>query len=216
MIFARYPELGRVKSRLATSVGDQAALELYRAMVEDLLDGIGRSDDETEVEIVWTGGENIPGRDVAAFFRDYPLTMQSGATLGDRLSIAFSERVIFHDVTKVIAIGTDDPALTRGEVDRAFALLDSCDWTIGPAHDGGYYLIGARTDAYKNSIFRDIDWGTATVFDSTLTAVRRMRASVAVLPRRFDIDHEADLRALVQSGRATPHLLAAAERLEVG
>lgn len=215
LIFARYPELGRVKTRLARAVGDAAALRLYRAMLDDLLDSLGDPPPDTEFEVVWTGGEEAHGDEIAQTFRYLPLSMQSGETLGDRLAMAFSERIIFHDVGKIVAIGTDDPSLGRAQVENAMALLDSCDFTIGPAHDGGYYLIGARSDAYKNSIFRDIDWGTSSVFEATLATIRRMRSSVAVLPRRIDVDEMSDLRALLDSGRATPRLRAAAAGLEL-
>lgn len=215
MIFARYPELGRVKTRLARALGDAAALRLYRAMLDDLLNSLGEAPPEVEYEVIWTGGEEAPGKEIARTFRNLPVTMQCGETLGDRLAMAFSERIVFHDVSKVIAIGTDDPALGREEIDHALALLDSCDYTLGPAHDGGYYLIGARSDSYKNTIFRDIEWGTSSVFDTTLATIRRMRSSVAILPRRVDVDEVGDLRMLLDSGRATPRLRAAAEGLEI-
>lgn len=215
LVFARYPERGSVKTRLARVVGDDAALRLYLAMLDDLFDNLGASDATTELEVVWTGGEAVSGSEIARTFRNHSLTMQAGATLGDRLAMAFSERVIFHEVSKVIAIGTDHPAVRREEIDRAFALLDSCDWTIGPAHDGGYYLIGARSDAYRNSIFRDMEWGSSTVFDATLATIRRMKGSVAVLPRRTDIDEIEDLRRVLEDGSATPRVKNEAAALEL-
>src|SRR5918911_532284 len=72
--------------------------------------------------------------------------------LGDRLAMAFSERFFFHRTQKCVAIGVDEPALPRALIDHAVALLDSCDWVIGPAGDGGYYLIGCRAAAYDTAI----------------------------------------------------------------
>lgn len=205
-----------MKTRLAAEVGEETALQLYRAMLADVLAAVGPSDDQTLVEVMWTGGADATGREIIeAFGHDVELARQSGATLGDRLAMAFSERVVFHEAGKIIAIGTDDPALDRRFLDRAFLLLDSCDWVIGPATDGGYYLIGARGEAYRNSVFADIAWGTATVFQSTLDAIRRMKSTVAVLPMRNDIDTAEDLRTFLASREKAANLHLAARGLEV-
>src|SRR5260370_1306996 len=146
LLFARVPELGRVKTRLAASIGDERALAVYEAMLRDALVSIGESSSETEVEVMWAPTPAADGELLQASFGNRPLAMQTGRTLGDRLAMAFSERLYFHRTQKVIAIGVDDPRLTRAAIDQAFSLLDSCEWVIGPAVDGGYYLIGSRTD----------------------------------------------------------------------
>lgn len=216
LVFARYPEPGRVKSRLARDLGEQAALHLYSAMLRDLLDGIGRSDEATEVEVMWTADGDVDGTAlVSTFGSGVHLAMQAGADLGERLAMAFSERVLFQSVEKIIAIGTDDPGLDRTFVERAFLLLDSCDWVIGPARDGGYYLIGARAEAYKNRVFAGVEWGSGSVLETTLATIRRMKATVAVLPLRSDIDTAADLRTFVEQPSVTPNVLRAARALEV-
>ena len=121
--------------------------------------------------------------------------MQAGESLGDRLSMAFSERFFFHRTQKIIAIGVDDPSLSRELIDQAFALLESCEWVIGPATDGGYYLIGCRAAAFDVSIFSGISWGSDTVLRATLEKIRNSQSTVVVLPRRADIDVDEDLRS---------------------
>ncbi len=194
LIFARYPELGRVKTRLAAELGAEKTLAAYRAMLADLLDAIGESDGESEVEIMWTASPEVTGDELRATFGTRPLAMQAGATLGDRLSIAFAERIFFHEATKVIAIGTDEPSLDRALVEHAFALLDSCEWTIGPATDGGYYLLGCRAASFFPDVFRQIDWGTSRVFAETSAKINAAQQSLATLPSRRDIDFVEDLR----------------------
>ncbi|HVT45762.1 MAG TPA: TIGR04282 family arsenosugar biosynthesis glycosyltransferase [Thermoanaerobaculia bacterium] len=208
LVFTRVPELGRVKSRLAHLLGEEKALRLHEAMIADLLAAIGESTDTLEIEILWTGSREVTGSTLRRYFDSRPVAMQTGSTLGDRLAVAFSERIFFHATDKVLAIGTDDPTLTRETVELAFDLLDSCDWVLGPATDGGYYLIGCRGASYHSSVFRDIEWGTAGVFRATRERIRALGATLAILPSHTDIDEVDDLRTLSStisggSGRVT-------------
>ena len=195
LVFARYPELGRVKTRLASELGHERALEAYRAMLADLLDAIGGSDQDTEVEVMWTASREVTGDQLRACFGPRQVAMQAGTSLGDRLSIAFSERIFFHEASKVIAVGTDEPLLDRALVDHAFSLLDSCEWTIGPATDGGYYLLGCRAASFFPEVFRGIEWGGPRVFAQTAATIHERRLSLATLPPRRDIDFAEDLRS---------------------
>jgi rSAM/selenodomain-associated transferase 1 len=193
LVFARLPELGSVKTRLAESIGEAKALAVYEAMLEELLPQIGKSANGTEVEIVWAPTPNANRETLSHAFGDRVLAMQTGATLGDRLAMAFSERFFFHRTMKIIAIGVDDPTLTRQTIDHAFALLDSVEWVVGPAQDGGYYLIGCRGAAFRSEIFTTIEWGTASVFSTTMARIRAWENTIAVLPQRYDIDRIEDL-----------------------
>jgi rSAM/selenodomain-associated transferase 1 len=192
LVFARLPERGKVKTRLAASIGEDAALAAYETMLRDLLSSIGEPSAEMEIEIVWAPTEAANGQTLSRAFGDFPTAMQTGADLGDRLSMAFSERFFFHATEKIVAIGVDDPRLPRALIDRAFALLESCEWVVGPADDGGYYLIGCRAGAFDPSIFQDMKWGTSSVFASTMSRIAQWHSSVAVLPVRWDIDVAED------------------------
>jgi rSAM/selenodomain-associated transferase 1 len=193
VVFARLPELGKVKTRLAATLGDERTLEVYASMVRDLLQSIGESTPETEIEIAWAPTPTANGETLRRAFGNRSLAMQTGKTLGDRLAMAFSERFYFHATQKIIAIGVDDPHLSREIIDHAFALLDSVDWVIGPATDGGYYLVGCRAPAFDAAIFADIEWGSDKVYASTLQKIRDWGSTVAVLPIRSDIDTAEDL-----------------------
>jgi rSAM/selenodomain-associated transferase 1 len=194
LVFARVPESGRVKTRLAATLGAEKALRVYEAMLRDLLDNVGTSTAETEVEIMWAPAPDVDGARLRRLFGDRAMAMQTGASLGERMSMAFSERFFFHRAQKIIAIGIDDPTLNRDTINDAFGLLDSCEWVLGPAVDGGYYLIGCRGPAFNPEIFSGIHWGTSAVFDATLARIRQWEATLALLPRRSDIDVEDDLR----------------------
>lgn len=195
MIFARVPELGRVKSRLARELGNERTLHVYSAMLRDLLEGIGPSDDEILVEVLWTGSEDVDGAALREHFGEHRISQQAGATLGDRLALAFTERIAFYQAEKLIAIGIDEPSLSRQSIRCAFRLLDSCEWVVGPAADGGYYLIGCRAAAFAVDNFENIRWGSAEVLAETVARIRSSGATMAMLPVRNDIDELEDLRA---------------------
>jgi uncharacterized protein len=209
LVFARLPEAGAVKTRLAASIGEGRALDVYEAMLSDLLENIGKSDEETEIEILWAPTAAATGAALRQAFGAFSMARQTGADLGDRLAMAFSERFFFHRTRKIIAIGVDDPTLSRELIDHAFSLLESCEWVIGPADDGGYYLIGCRAAAFSTEIFTGIEWSTDQVLATTLDHIRDSEQTVAQLPSRFDIDREEDLRhlATLAPGGATGELL---------
>jgi glycosyltransferase A (GT-A) superfamily protein (DUF2064 family) len=169
-------------------------------MLRDTLRAIGSSTERLEIEVLWAPTSAANGDSLHRAFGDRALAMQTGETLGDRLSMAFSERFFFHRTDKIIAIGVDDPSLDRQLIDHAFTLLDSCEWVLGPAADGGYYLIGCRAAAFNPEVFTDIAWGTEHVLPATLAKIRSWNATVAVLPERRDIDEGADLQAYEGGG----------------
>ena len=211
LVFARLPELGKVKTRLAATLGDERALEVYKAMLHDLLQSVGSSSPDLEIEIMWAPTEAASANSLTKAFGSFALAMQTGASLGDRLAMAFSERFFFHRTDKIIAIGVDDPRLSRETIEHAFALLDSCEWVLGPASDGGYYLIGCRAAAFDTEIFQDIEWGTSTVLAATLEKIRTLGSTLAMLPIRSDIDTADDLARFAAEtegeGGALPELL---------
>ncbi len=202
-----------MKTRLAQAIGPEKALAVYQAMLRDLLQSLGRSSTDMEIEILWAPSAAADGETLRRAFDDLALAMQAGATLGDRLAVAFAERVLFHHTQKIIAIGVDDPRLTREVIDHVFGLLESCDWVIGPASDGGYYLIGCRAAVFDSDIFTDIPWGSAAVLQMTVNRIRQWENTLVVLPLGYDIDVLEDLQRFAAESSASegelPRLLRA-------
>ena len=182
-----------MKTRLGESIGAERALAVYQAMLRDVLRSIGKTDSSLEIEIMWAPADSANTETLQRAFGEHQLAMQTGATLGDRMAMAFSERFFFHRTQQIVAIGIDEPRLDRALIDDAFLLLDSCDWVIGPAQDGGYYLIGCRGAVFDPGIFRDVPWGTNAVMQMTLDHIVTAQNTVAMLPARYDIDVIADL-----------------------
>lgn len=193
-----------MKTRLAVEVGEARALEVYEAMLRDLLSGIGTSTADLQIEVMWPPTPAASGETLRRAFGSHEVAMQTGAGLGDRLSMALSERFFFHRTQKIVVIGVDDPSLSRAMIDHAFALLDSCEYVLGPAADGGYYLLGCRALSYDPAVFHGIDWGTATVLAATLARIAEIQSTVALLPQRRDIDTAADLEQSIAEGHFTP------------
>jgi uncharacterized protein len=193
LVFARLPELGKVKTRLAAEVGAERALAVYESMLRGLIAAVGTSTPDLEIEVMWPPTPNATGEALRRAFGPHALAIQTGTGLGDRLSMALSERFFFHRTEKIVVIGVDDPSLTRELIDHAFALLESCEYVLGPATDGGYYLIGCRALAYDPLVFQDIAWGTSTVLAATLARIAGLGRTVALLPEHYDIDTAADL-----------------------
>jgi rSAM/selenodomain-associated transferase 1 len=193
LVFARLPELGKVKTRLAVDVGNARALAVYESMLRTLITSIGESSPAMEIEFLWPPSTTANGELIRRAFADHAAAMQTGTTLGDRLSMAFSERFFFHRTQKIIAIGVDDPTLPRALIDHAFALLDSCEFVVGPAVDGGYYLFGCRALSFDPSVFVDIAWGTPAVLKTTVDRIAATGRTMAMLPERMDIDTAEDL-----------------------
>lgn len=193
LVFARLPEKGKVKTRLAAAIGEERALAVYEAMLRDVIAALGESTAETEIEFLWPPASAANGAALRRAFAHHAVAMQIGADLSDRLSMAFSERFYFHHTEKIVAIGVDDPTLPRALIDHAFALLDSVEWVAGPAADGGYYLIGCRGASFDPDVFQNIEWGSSRVLTETLAKIRDIGQSVALLPERYDIDTVSDL-----------------------
>lgn len=188
IVFAKVPHPGRVKTRLAAVVGDVEAASLYRAMGRGVLDGV-RGGDYRLVAYIDPADELAAGRKwLGAAGVDF--RPQEGEDLGERLTDAFRRE--FQRARRVCAIGTDAPAVDRPVVERAFAELSTNDLVLGPALDGGYYLIG--TTGHLPELFRDVPWSTEEVMTTTLARARALKLRTATLEPLSDIDTIEDLK----------------------
>lgn len=196
VVFARAPEIGRVKTRLAADVGTERALTIYRELGGRVLEGV-RGLPDCELVVAYTpegGGETVRewlGGDVR-------LEPQSGDDLGARMLAAITQRTR-EGAERVVVIGTDCPSVDGDVVEHAFARLDSADVVLGPATDGGYYLIGMTRP--RPEIFRDVPWSSPETLAITLERAEAHGLSVALLEERRDIDTIEDWRAW-RAGRA--------------
>lgn len=188
-IFARAPQLGRVKTRLARTVGDAAALAAYEELLAVTLTRLAPTEGDFAPEI-WVEGD-APA--VAAWRRTFPVHGQVQGNLGARMAAAFEAGVS-------AVVGADIPAMTAAYVDDALGALDGADVVLGPTEDGGYCLIAMREP--HTEVFADIPWSTPGVLQATLAKAAHL--CVAVQETLWDVDDEADLKRWRESGYAPP------------
>ncbi|GBC61841.1 hypothetical protein DENIS_2803 [Desulfonema ishimotonii] len=193
LVFLKWPEKGRVKTRLARDTGPAIALDLYRNFVADTLQMLENGGHQT---IICFHPPHAEERTAGWLGRAYPLWPQTGADLGEKMAAAFST-AFARGAERVLLMGTDIPDLPEAVITEAFASLEQHPVTIGPAWDGGYYLIGFHSDGFTPAVFRDIPWSTGSVFQKTLAILKRRGLSPHLLPRWRDIDTGEDLAAFM-------------------
>ena len=197
IIFAKYPESGRVKTRLAAELGDTEALRIYRAcsqLVISSADPDGTK--EYRMAIACWPPEKIDAME-QWLGPNIKIFGQQGHDLGSRMHHAFTDGFAA-GYKKIIIIGADCPAVTHELIMRAFAGLDSAAVVIGPATDGGYYLIGLRHPIA--TLFEGISWGSDRVCEQTLSHCLALNIPCALLPELRDIDRSEDLEYYRQKG----------------
>lgn len=184
IIFTRNPELGKCKTRLAKTLGDQAALNIYKHLLQHtahVATHVPASryvfySEEINTNDIWSSDVFVK-------------KLQQGIDLGERMHNAFKELLdLGHE--KVVIIGSDLLDLNTTIIEDAFDTLDHHDVVIGPAEDGGYYLLGMKT-LYKN-LFKNKAWGTQTVRQDTLKDLQN--SNVSLLKELNDIDTFEDMK----------------------
>jgi rSAM/selenodomain-associated transferase 2/rSAM/selenodomain-associated transferase 1 len=193
LVFTRYPEAGKTKTRLIPTLGPERAARLQQHMTHRTLDAARRwaSRPGRAVQVCFAGGDRQ--RMAEQFGRDLHYRAQCDGTLGDRLHHAILTAHCERS-GPVVVIGCDCPQLDADTLDQAFTALAEHDMVIGPASDGGYYLIGLREP--NPATFDGIDWGTGRVLSQTQVIAEQLGLSVAMLPEKHDVDEPDDLALL--------------------
>ncbi len=191
-LFVKHPAPGRVKTRLAATLGNDASARLYAAFVTDLIERfrafpvsrcLGFTPDDAKAQRYF---QSLAGR-------DYQLWPQPDEDLGRRMFTFFQERLrTIGD--RAVLIGSDSPSLPSQLVADAFQALDQADIVLGPAADGGYYLVGMNHPVKE--IFDEISWSEPTVLLRTLDRIAARHWKLALLPVWYDVDSCADLGML--------------------
>ena len=190
IVMTRFPEPGRTKTRLIPALGAVRAAALHRCLIVHTLDVVCHWADahDCDIEVRFAGGDESQFRSQFGLQARY--APQSEGALGERMNsavaAAFSE-----GAHRVVVIGTDCPGLDADHLSQAFEQLTHRDVVIGPATDGGYYLLGMR--CHLPSLFENMGWGTETVFRQTLERAAEVGVTVGQLPPLSDVDYAEDL-----------------------
>jgi hypothetical protein len=191
VIFTRFPEPGITKTRLIPLLGPEGACRLHRELTERIVDRVQQliKNYPLMMEIHFSGGSR---EQMAGWLgRDFEYVIQEGDDLGDRMRLAF-QKAFRQGWKRVVLIGSDLPDLTPAIIRGSFERLTNHDLVLGPAWDGGYYLIGLkanRPELFGNSII----WGTQEVLKTTMKTADQLGLRTALLARLRDVDRPEDL-----------------------
>ena len=205
ILFTRYPQAGKVKTRLIKCLGPTGAAELHRRMTEQVIRNIEPAVQRNKVQLQIYSCGGTEEEMQSWLGTDFLLTQQQGNDLGERMLHAFV-RTWRQGAERVLLIGSDCPGIESSIIESGLKNLAGHDLVLGPAADGGYYLIGLRAgvranmqaDAQQcrqhyNSLFRNIDWGSGQVLQQTVRQAEKAGLSFALLPELHDIDRPEDL-----------------------
>lgn len=183
MVFTRNPELGKVKTRLAKTIGEQSALNIYNFLLNHTETVIRNIDCDKAIYY----SVKVRDNDIWDPFL-YSKHLQQGKDLGKRMYNAFLD-TFSEGYKKVVIVGSDLFDLQPKHIEIAFRKLDSYEVVIGPSEDGGYYLLGMKT--IHSQVFTTKEWGTSTVFENTINDLQN--ESVFLLEELNDIDVYDDI-----------------------
>ena len=199
LVFTRNATLGKVKTRLAASIGDAEALKVHKALMQQTIENIF----QCACDKVVYYSEAIDAHDL--FLKNgFRQEVQSGEDLGARMKSALTDEFL-HGYTSIVMIGTDCPELDEASISHAFKQLEVKDLVVGPALDGGYYLLGLS--AMHAELFEGIAWSTSSVLSDTVQIAERLSLSMAFTSEKRDIDTLADLTSSDFGKVHFPHLV---------
>ena len=185
----KYPDPGRVKTRLAGDIGVRKAAMICRQIAERLIEQtIPPVAGEYDRFVFYDPPERM--QDFVSWLPHEKFIAQSGSDVGERMNNAI-RHLLENGAKKAVITGADIPDLTSRIIIQAFEMLDLADVVVGPAHDGGYYLIGTKSPIPE--MFSNIPWSTGDVFSETVRAIKHSGKSYGVLPVLSDLDTIEDL-----------------------
>ena len=199
LLFVKFPEKERVKHRLAVGLTEDIAVELYRNFV---LDTLSMLEELSLPFYVCFYPPDVQKKFFNWLGTQYQFLPQEGFDLGERMCSCFKHAfaIGFH---RVVLIGSDSPDLPDEYLRNAFSALLTNEAVLGPAVDGGYYLIGFRDTTFTPSAFEKIHWSTPSVFAETMAKIKEVNRTVHLLPSWSDVDTVSDLRNLVTRAKNT-------------
>jgi hypothetical protein len=190
LIFVKYPEPGRVKTRLAKDISKESAARIYLEMTETIIGNLSNSG-KYETIVFFDPPERETDFEGWLQGRVNNLFPQEGGDLGERMSNAFT-KVFSLGAEKAIVIGTDCVEVSEETISKALYALEAVDVVLGPTEDGGYYLLGLKKP--EPGILHDISWSTELVLDQTLRKIREKGLRFQLLKPLRDVDTLSDLR----------------------
>ena len=191
IIFAKLPQKGKVKTRLAKDVGENFATAFYRACAEYIFSEIQNLSRKDFTPFIFCYGKSEVNRISRWAGKNFIVRPQIDGDLGERMSASFNE-VFNEGFSRAVIIGTDVPDFRSDMIISTSSKLNNSDFVIGPSSDGGYYLLGMNKPFPE--LFKEIEWSTSLVLQTTVDIIKSSNLKIELLERLVDIDTEKDLR----------------------
>lgn len=189
ILFIKYPEEGKVKTRLASTTNSKFAVNIYRAISENIFCELDKLDEDIDVLVFYSTIDNVE-KITSWVGRQFHYKAQTGLDLGEKMSNAF-ESTFSQNFLSSIIIGSDVPDITSSIIMDAFNNLENNDVVISPSDDGGYSLLGLKN--MHKELFQNIRWSSKHVLNETLKTINDMKLKLSLLESLNDIDTEEEL-----------------------
>jgi rSAM/selenodomain-associated transferase 1 len=184
IIFVKYPEEGKVKTRLASTASNKFAAGVYKILSKNIFDQVIKLKNECDVHLFYAPFDSL-GKIKDWVGQEFLFKEQSGADLGERIADAF-EYVFLNNCKSAVIIGSDLPEIDSSIIIESFKLLESCDVVIAPSDDGGYSLLGMNKQ--HKFLFENIEWSTDSVFEITQNIIMDNKLNLKIMSPLNDID----------------------------
>lgn len=191
IIFTRYPVPGKTKTRLIPTLGEVGAVKLQKEMTEKIAGTAVRfrKINDVDIEIHYADGNEKKMRNWLD--EDFIYKKQGGGDIGEKMNKSLKD-VLNGGAEKAVLIGTDCPVITVEILESAFDSLSKNDVVLGPAGDGGYYLVGMKKECLE--IFQGINWGSSEVLNETISKLKKINLSLSLVEILDDIDRPEDVK----------------------
>ena len=188
ILFLKYPEPGKVKTRLGAELGFELAAKLYELFIKQTFE-LAQNCSARQIFVAY---EPLDRKDEFAEFvpKKFAIFPQEGKNLGERMLNAFQD-AFARGYKNVAILGSDSPTLPLENIDDAFEKLSKSDLVLGPAEDGGYYLIGLNKA--HCGLFENIEWSSDSVLQLTIESAKKLQLSYELLPSWYDVDNKETL-----------------------
>lgn len=191
ILFIKYPEEGKVKTRLASTTNDKFAVDIYRAISENVFCELDKLGKDIDVFIFYSAIDNAE-KITSWVGKAFNYKVQTGLDLGEKMSNSF-EDVFSRNYLSAIIIGSDVPEITSNVIIDAFNNLENHDIVISPSDDGGYSLLGINN--MHKELFQNIRWSSKHVLNETMEIINNKKLKLSLLESLVDIDTEEELKS---------------------
>jgi rSAM/selenodomain-associated transferase 1 len=196
-LFFKYPEKGKVKTRLSSRLNSDFVVSLYRELIRDIIKTGRMADADLILSISSTSEKTVHDYESEFGARTF---LQRGDDLGERMYHSL-EDVFLSGYEQCVLIGSDIPDISPPLINKAFDKLSASDIVLGPGSDGGYYLLGLNREKLHRGIFEKIRWSSGNVLDKTLENISKLKLSYRLLDELNDIDDLEDLKEFYRKNR---------------